>query len=265
MPLPTIGRAWNLVRKDTGEILKGQFEAEEVSENLSASWTEKFTLNRQTGVLQFLHGDTNTVSFRSRFYNPTVTGGEFPLFGGKIDKKWNTLKTFIQRDDVLQRPPTLIFTVGDGHVQRQVVIDSITGIVYDRVAAGGQFKGVTFTLNLREYTEFDIEQTEAVDTRYHHALQGDYYELLAEREYRAPDIGVWLRQQHPAQPNLQVGNVVKLPAPGSPKVRTARSEQISNVFKTSYGKKLTPQRTRRLEMLALRGGPQVSHVVLGDG
>jgi hypothetical protein len=168
-------------------------------------------------------------------------------------------------DDATGHPPVLIFFIGDGHLQKQVTIQSISGVKHDQPAAFGQFKGVTFTINLREYTEFDIEDSANSDTRYHHALLGDYYELIAQREYRVPDIGVWLRQQHSSQPNLQTGQVVKLPASGGVKIRTSRVRQTSNVFMTSHGKKPTAQRELRLKMLALRGGAVVSHVALGDG
>jgi hypothetical protein len=257
-------RRWSLVRKDTLGLLQGQFEAEDVSEDLSAAWSERFTLNRQTGIIQFLHGETDTVSFRGRFFNQTVTGGAFPLFGGRQDANWAQLKEWVKQDKNLGHPPVLVFFIGDGHLQKQVVIDSITGIKHDQPAGLGSWKGVTFTLNLREYTPFDIEATSNFDTRYHHALEGDYYELLAHREYRTPTLGVWLRQNHPTQPNLQAGNVVKLPASGSNRVQTAKTEQISTVFKTSYGRKPTPQRERRLEMLRLRGGARVSHVSLEE-
>jgi hypothetical protein len=261
MALPTFMRRWNLVRKDTLQLLQGQFEAEEVTEGVSAAYTEQFTLNRQTGILQFLHGETDTVSFRGRFYDQTITGGSFPLYDAKTLPSWNQVKEWIKIDPALKRPPVLIFFIGDGHLQKQVVIQSITGVKYDQPSGLGAFKGVTFTLNLVAYTEFSIDDTASFDTRYHHALEGDYYELLAQREYRNPLLGVWLRQQHPTQPNLQAGNVVKLPAPGGGSIRTARVTQRSVVFETSYGRKPTPQRDRRLEMLRLRNAPRVSHII----
>jgi hypothetical protein len=264
MAPPIQGRKWKLVRKDTLEILAGQFEAEELSEGISAAWTEEFSLNRQTGILQFLHGETETVSFRGRFYNETISGGSFPIYGGRKDGLWATLKEWVKMDKALKRPPVLIFFVGNGHLQKQVVIDSITGIKYDQPGGLGMFKGVTFTLNLRAYTEYSVKQTANFDTRYHHSLDGDYYELIAQREYREPMLGVWLRQRHPTQLNLQAGQIVKLPAPGGTSVRTAKVAQQSLVFKTAYGRRPSPQRDRRLEMLRLRAAPRVSHVLLEE-
>lgn len=264
MALPVQGRKWKLVRKDTLEILSGQFHAEELGENISNAYAEQFTLNRQTGILQFLHGETNTVSFRGRFFNETISGGSFPIYGGRKDGLWATLQEWAKMDKTLKRPPVLIFFVGNGHLQKQVVIESITGIKYDEPGGLGTFKGVTFQLNLRVYTEFDIAQTANFDTRYHHSVDGDYYELIAQREYRVPMLGVWLRQRHPTQLNLQAGQIVKLPAPGGASVRTAKITQQSAIFKTAYGRKPTPQRERRLEMLRLRNKVRVSHVILGD-
>lgn len=264
MPLPTIMRRWNLVRKDTLELLVGQFEAEDVTENVGAAYAETFTLGRQTAITQFLHGETDTVSFRGRVYDQTLTGGAFPTFDKPSQPILEQLKAWTRVIPELGRPPVLIFFIGNGFLQKQVRIETITGIKYDQPAGLGKFKGATFTVNLRAYEEFDINQSSNFDTRYHHALKGDYYELLAYREYKDPNLGVWLRQQHPTQPNLQTGNIVKLPSMGSPRLRRAKVTQVSTVFSTAYGRKPTPQRERRLEMLRLRGKARVSHVLLGD-
>jgi hypothetical protein len=255
-----------MVNEDTLEHFKGQFMPEEVTEERGAAYTERFSLNRQNGILQFLHGETPTLSFRGRVFNETITGGSFPLYNKRQEKFLAKLLTWVEIDKVLGRPPIIIFWVGNGHVQMKCVIESITGIRYDSPQVGGLFHGASFTVNLRKYTPYSLDATEAFDTRYHYASEGDYYELIAWREYKRADLGVWLRQRQPTQPNLTVGNIVPLPSPGGATIRKAKVTQTSVIFKTSYGKKPTDQRERRLEMLALRNKTQVSHVILpGSG
>ena len=268
MALTNLGimKRWNLVNEDTLEHFKGQFQAEEVSEDRGAAYTERFTLNRQNAILQFLHGETPTLSFRGRVFNETITGGSFPLYTKRQEGLFAKLLTWLEIDPTVKRPPTLIFWIGNGHIQKRVVIETITGIRYDAPQFAGKFHGASFTVNLRQYTPYSLLATEAFDTRYHFASEGDYYELIAYREYKRADLGVFLRQRQPTQPNLTVGNIVPLPSPGGATIRKAKVVQQSTIFKTSYGKKPTDQRERRLEMLALRNKTQVSHVVLaGSG
>ena len=266
MSLFDLLRQWTLVNEDTFEIMKGQFEAEEVTEERAAAYAERFTLNRQNAILQFLHGITPTISFRGRFYNQTITGGAFPTFDGPKQGILANLLNWTDINPKVSRPPTVIFWVGDGHLQQRSVIESITGIKYDQPGALGKFKGVTFNVNLRKFTPFDIDEVSLGDTRHAVAAAGDYYELLAWREYRNANLGVHLRQQHPTQPNLQITNVVKLPAPAGKTIRRAKTTQTSVIFKTAYGREPTDQRERRLAMLAARNKTQVSHVVLtGSG
>lgn len=258
----TLLRVWTLVNEDTLEVMKGQYEAEAVTENVGAAYAERFSLNRQNAITQFLHGETRTVSFRGRFYNETVTGGAFPfIHPGRQDELLTKLKSWVKRDDKTSRPPIMTFWVGDGHLQMRCIIESISGIVYDQPQALGLFHGATFTVSLRKYAPYDIEAKSLFDTRYHVAAEADYYEMLAWREYKNASLGVWLRQQNPTQPNLNITNIVKLPAPGGPSIRTAKVKQTSVIFKTAYGREMTDQRTRRLDMLAKRNKARVSHVI----
>jgi hypothetical protein len=53
-----------MINVDTGEELEGQFEAVNLTENPGAPSYAGFTsLNRENEVLQFLHGNADTITF----------------------------------------------------------------------------------------------------------------------------------------------------------------------------------------------------------
>ena len=47
---------WYLYNLDTDDQIQGQFVAESVTENVGAKWSERFALNRQHGIMQWIHG-----------------------------------------------------------------------------------------------------------------------------------------------------------------------------------------------------------------
>jgi hypothetical protein len=136
----------------------------------------------------------------------------------------------------------------------------VSGIQYRTPTAFGGIRDVSLTLNLKAYKEFDITATEESETRYHRARERDYYEMLCWREYRNPNIGDIIRKRHPSKPNLQPGEVVKLPTATA--LRRDRVEPKSIALQTSFGKKDTPQRRLRMEMLDARNRGYVSHVIV---
>jgi hypothetical protein len=255
-------KVWHMLNQDTFETLSGQFEAEELSEERGSVYSERFTLNRKKAILQFLHGVTPTVSFRGMFFNETILG---PLVCGvpvglDVSKNLQTLKDWSERDDILMRPPVVTFWVGSGFLTLDCVIESVSP-VYHKPNALGSFRGADFTVTLREFTAFDPTATAAFDTRYARVKTGDYYELLAAREYRQPLLGVFLRQRNPDKPNLQVGNILKLPSAGGPTLRQARIEPASIPMKDAFGGKPTPTKLRRERMLKLRNKSKTSYTI----
>lgn len=251
-------RNWFLLNNDTFQLVKGQFEAQNVSESRGSAYVERFTLNRNRGVLQFLHGQSPLLSFQGRVFNETILG-PIPTFGssGKIV---DLLKKWSERDPDLGRPPLLTFWIGDGQVGMPTcVLESISPINYDQPAFLGAFKGATFTLNLRWYEVFDLKATTNFDTRYARAKLGEYYELLAWQEYKNPMLGVTIRQRHPWQINLTPGQIVKLPSKEG--MRRVRPQPTSIVFKDAFAQKPTATRGLQIYMFKRRNKAQVSHVL----
>lgn len=257
-------RTWNMENLDTGEKLQGQFEAQEVTEQVGSNWAEHTALNRDNAILQFLNGNNDQLSFTARLYQDSILGdpllgrGQLASDSGPIDKL-KKLKQWIRRDPKLRRPPIINFSIGSGHVQMTCVIRALSDITYDRPDYFGGFKGVSLSVGLLQFVPFSIEDQEETDTRYAVTRDRDYYEMMALVEYGNPMLGDFIRKEHPKQQSPQPGDIVRLPA-----IETARKQRIqpkSIPLKGAYSRKDTSQRQLRLEFFALRQKSKTSHIL----
>jgi len=248
-------RTWRITNLDSNEVLEGQFEATGLVENVAANYVEHVALNRQTPIIQWANGAADTINFQGRIY----AAHENDI---QPEQEIVRLKKWIRKDPLLQRPPIIGFEVGDGHVQMiEAVILSIGGVLYDRPTSFGRLRGATFTIVLKRYEEFtlDDENEPSGETRYARAKDTDYYELLAEQEYGLPILGDRLRKRIPEQPNLSTGDIVKLPS-----VRVVRKETVepdSIALKGSLTKKSSATKTLRAATFDRLGSSRISHVV----
>lgn len=247
-------RVWNLFNTDSKELLQGQFHPEDMTMDVSSSYNEKFSLNRQHAITQFLHGDVETISFRSRFVATTAIEN--------LEDHLATLKSFVRRDDSAFRPPILEFSVGNGGFalfDNQCILKSLSGIRYHRPTFAGGLRHVEFTVNLREYKEATIKDLAIGNTRFHRAKFADYYEALTEREYGNPLLGDVIRKLHPDKPNIQTGNVITLPTES--KLRRTKITQTSIPLLTGFGRPETAQKALRRRIFDARNRSKVSFVL----
>lgn len=262
-------RVWHMLNQDTGQLLSGQFEPDTVSEERGSVYAERFTLNRKKAILQFLHGKTPLVSFTGMFYNETVLGPTsgfgvasalVPTFGD-VRKNLATLQSWSERDPKFGRPPIILFWIGDGWINTNAVIESVN-VAHLKPAFLGAFKGAKFTVAMREFTPFDPEAKGLFDTRIHKTKKSEYYELIAQREYREPLIGVILRQRNPSKINLTIGDSVRLPA-GTGTIRQEPITQSSIIFQTAFDKQRdpSPQQVRHQTMVDARNKSKLSHIL----
>jgi len=245
---------WFLENLDTpNEKLQGQFVALNVNESISNKYAKNSSLNRSNPIIQFLSGEADTLSFQARFFARDM------LFSSVKDNL-EMIKKFARRDDKLKRPPILHFWVGDSHLQMtQCIIDSIGGI-YQEPTALGAIRDVTLTINLTKYEPFELKETEPAETRYHRARDREYYEYLTYYEYGNANLGDVIRKRHPEKPTFQPGEIIKLPSIEAIRKEIVEPKSIS--LKTAYGKKVTPQRTLRLETFDNRDRTFTSHVIV---
>lgn len=247
-------RTWFLENLDSGEVLQGQFSPTNTTQNVGANWAQNTALNRGNAILQFLSGANDTVSFQGRFFREAVTDAN-------PKDKLDLLVSWARIDEKLRRPPVVQFYVGNGHLQMNSVITGISDISYGRPDALGQLRNVTFQVNLLKFEPFSLDDEGQTDTRYARAKDRDYYELLAFAEYGNPMLGDVIRKEHPDQPTLAEGDIVRLPSIEG--VRNTTITQTSIPLKTGFGRRDTPQRQLRLYFFELRSGSKVSHVFQG--
>lgn len=224
---------WHILNLDTGEEVKGRFPAEDVTETIGAEWAAHWALNRQNAILQFLHGAEDTISFTATLFAETVLMN--------LNRDLERLKKMARRDKITGRPPVLQFWIGDGHLSAVCVCDSIT-IKRERPQFMGGLHQAQLTFNLRTYKPYVPGLVSNFDTRYHVARAGDSYEMLCQKEYGAPLLGVIIRQRHPSMPVVPTpGQIVKLPSIQG--LRTAEVAMASYMFsRLSDGDSVQAQR-----------------------
>ena len=250
--LPT--KKWHLRNEETGEILQGQFAPQQLTREVKNNWARHTALGRGNPVTQFLNSAADTLSFQGMFWADDAT------VSWKVRERIDLLISWARIDSDLGRPPRVTFWVGDEHVEQLSVIDSIGSITYGEQTITGEIRQVTFTLNLVQYVEFDLNDSEATDTRYHRSRERDYYEMLTWREYGSALLGDVIRKRHPDKPTLVAGTIVKLPAIAG--IRTEKVEPTSLALQTITGRASTPQKTLRDELFEQRNVRLVSHIVV---
>jgi hypothetical protein len=243
-------KVWNLKNLDSGQTIQGQFEAENVRREVAVNWGQFTSLNRQNPILQFLNGAADRVSFDGRLFSKSA-------LDSSPHDKLDLLISWTKIDPALRRPPIVQFWIGDGHMTLNCVIVGIS-TQYERPDFFGGLRDCTFSVSLLEFSTFSLDDAEEVDTRYAHARERDYFELLAFQEYGNPMIGDVIRKQHPALQSLATGDIVRLPSIEG--VRSTPITQTSIPLKTAFGRKDTPQRSLRQQFFDKRSGNYVSHL-----
>lgn len=252
MSLFDSAKLWELGNYETGGEVKGQFHAEDLKRNVDPNWSETYSVGQQNPIHQFIRGSADMVSFKGRFFADWLTDS----VTSQIDK----LISWAKIDKELRRPPILYFWHGDGHVRlRKCIIWSLSNIEYGEPRWDGSPRHVVFDITLKEYVPFTLEEKPTGESRYHHSKFGDYFELICYREYAEPLIGDVIRRRHYTTPQLQVGDIVKLPS--SSTLLNESIEPKSIQLKTAFKPKESPQRTNRIDIFNKRNIVYTSNVI----
>lgn len=233
-------RVWSLTNTDTNETIAGDYEATNVTRNVSANYARHSSLNQAKPITQFISGEADRISFTARLFQTNIFDD--------ITTQFKTLVTWVNRDAKLRRPPILLFQVGDGDDvylgdAKLVVMEALSNVQYDSPTFLGSVRGITFNVELVEYTEFRISNEAPARTRYARVKRGEYMELLAVREYRDPMLGEVVRQENPRLQVLEEGDVV--PLPSFEAIRSISVEPRSISLSTLTQVKDSPQKTLR--------------------
>ena len=264
--LPPKKSIWHIV-DESGNVVSGDFEPQNVTKNVSSTYTETFALGRQSPIMQFLHGNVETLSFEGRFFlDPNVLIG-IPFVGGigsqdepTPEDKLETLLDFTRVDAVLRRPPIVTLYIGDEDTfVDQAIIESISNIRYDRPLPGGGVRGVTFTVNLKKFTPFKFEIVPPARTRYHKVKEGEYYELLAVREYNSPLMGSVIRHENPKLQVPKPGDTIPLPSREA--IISEPTTPTSTPLKTLTSNQQSPQQLLARDKFISKNKPFFSTVI----
>lgn len=161
-------KVWKLSSLDNRENkFIGQFQAEGLTENVSARLTETQSVGLQQPVIHWQSGETQTLSFRARIfrtspitglafdaiYNPVGTAFEGatnvgPLVGnGSVRNQIENLKKLSQKNINIGRQERFLFTYGTD-LEFEVFIQSVGGITYDDIRSDGTIRGASFEIKL---------------------------------------------------------------------------------------------------------------------
>lgn len=242
---------WHLLNTDTFESVNGDFPAENVVDNRGAAWAEHWALARKYSIQQFLHGETREVSLDVTFWKDH-------LLDMAAERQLSTLLGFLERDRLYGRPPILEFWIGNSFLSMKCILVSAS-VKHERPTKLGAMKQARVSISLRQFEPYDEKELANFDTRYHISRQGDTYEMLTQREYGDPMLGVEIRRRHPSMPLAPtIGSVVKLPSvQGVRRVRIAPSSiPFANLDARSSN-----ERSLFASVLAARSLPKFSTVL----
>lgn len=201
-PFPDIKQWYIIVREgtvlfDRGDRISGQFTPQQMTKNKGSVIAEAGGYSRMSPIIQWVGGKLDTYTFQAR------------LFSAHRDDqtaadKLTQIEYLMEAESTLGRPPIVSFFWGvaipDGF---PCMVDSIGGITYDEIRSDGTPRGVTLSITLKHRTRFRFEQVVTAQTERtptHIAIHGETYEMIAEREYGDPMLGVLLRQMNPRSP-----------------------------------------------------------------
>lgn len=250
---PTM-KAWFLLNQTTFQTMMGKFAPIGLTKNIQPNYVSHTALSRSKEILQFLNQSADTLSFG-------IVMHDYDSITGSTEKDFELLQSWARPDPLYgNRPPVLTFWVGQGWEMMDCVITGLSDVKYEEPTVIGSIRGLSLTINLRAYSEFSLEGGGLFETRYHRAVTRDYYELLAYREYKNPMLGIAIRNRHPSKPNIQPGDVIKLPSLEA--VIKEKAKPSSIALKTITSKKLTPQVILRKNIFDRRNVTRTSHVLI---
>lgn len=189
-------------------------------------------------VIQWIRGTSDEVTFKSIIWHHNELMG-LPVEGeDSRNKTHDAMKKVLGKLlalknplDVVARPPICIFVWTAWNIR--CLVENISGISPIIIDRDGIPLGYRFSITLKRYFAYSTEdsygtatysngQNQSGLTRFVSVNDGDTYELIADREYGDPMVGVALRRLHYRDPFPTFGKTVKVPSVDwTRRVRTA--------------------------------------------
>lgn len=204
-------KSWYFIVAEEGRVfprgarLSGQFTAQQVRHNIGAKINESGGYSRNSPIISWLGGNIEVFTFQARLFAEHTKDNT-------ARAKYDILRALMKRDEQLGRPPLLLFFWGnlilDGF---KCMIEDLGNITYDELDDRGNIRGATLNISLKQWNQFRIEQVPVSSeerTPMYEVKDGDTYELIAQRKYGDPLLGVLLAQlnkRSPIEKNAPVG------------------------------------------------------------
>lgn len=179
-----------------GSKITGQFTPQQVTHDMSVKIGEAGGLSRSNPLIMWLGGSLETLSFQARLFSDDSESQT-------AREKFEQIKLLRYAQNDLKRPPLVKFFWGSaipGGIQ--CFIKSISG-VYDETREDGTIRGVVLNITIAKWVPFTIERglvSSMSRTPTHVVKSGETYEMIANRVYGEPLLGVPLREQNPRYP-----------------------------------------------------------------
>jgi hypothetical protein len=202
------GKEWALLNLDTMKEIVGQFVAQDVEETRGNTYAEAPVYRPEGPILQFIRREIDAFSFTTIFWSDSIFY--------EIDEKVDAVKSLMEVDPKAGRPPICLFACGDIGFSDNVIVKAVGGIKYAEPQAMGKIKGVTFSITVQRYIPFVLQTYDPtavpLESMYHACGVGDTYEILAQKVYGEPLLGVYLRGKNPELAECEKDQLVKVPS-----------------------------------------------------
>ena len=194
---------WSLSSTDNNVFVEGQYILPTVTHDKSVKLGSLSGLGRENPIIAFLSGDVEKISFETLMFSTH--------YWDNIEDRVAELFSLIKPLPDTGVTPRCVFFHGNFFME--CLVKSIGGVTYPEPKYDGNLKSAKFNIELWRFedTAFDLTSagSEERETKYLVAREGDYYEMIAAREYGDPMLGVNMRKIHPF-PNLQPADPIKV-------------------------------------------------------
>lgn len=176
-------KVWSLRSlDDSNNNFTGQFQAENLTENVGAKLPETTPIGQTRPIIQFQSGETETLNFRARIFRSSpVTGSIFnalsnpvgtafdvlageagPLIAnGSVRDQIEKLKQTARKNEKFGRLERFLFTYGT-ELQFEVFVRTVGGISYDDIRSDGTIRGASFDIQLIKIQPENLAQPAGV-------------------------------------------------------------------------------------------------------
>lgn len=231
-------KGWSLVGQDKGIDqleFKGQFIAENMSEQIGSVLAETTTVNKDKPNQQWISGASEVFTFNTRLF----ASSSFK----NIKQQVETLKSFSRRNKDLKRAPIFLFTSGT-EIGFTCFVKGVQ-FTYDELKVDGSLQGAIIAVTLQKLDEIitgDASRSLASQIKFAagivvgaagiasqlgrvinipgfslhtidrvvRVIDGDTFESIAAAEYGDALLGDILRRVQPEKANLLANDTVQL-------------------------------------------------------